>query len=66
MVYSEKFLTIIALRKCEDFVFVCFVGLRPKSTAMVMAGQVSSPNCSFSWVSLNKQLASTSCTYIRL
>ena len=22
-----------------DFVFVCFVALRPKSTAMVMAGQ---------------------------
>ena len=27
---------------------------------------VSSPNHTFSWASLNKQLTSTSCTYIRL
>ena len=43
------------------FVFVCFVALRPKST-----DTVSSPNHTFSWASLNKQLTSTSCTYFRL
>ena len=45
--------------------FVCFVTLRPKATAMVMAG-LSVPNHTFSWASLNKQLSSTSCTYFRL
>ena len=29
-------------------------------------GRVSSPNHTFSWASLNKQLTSTSCTYFRL
>ena len=29
-------------------------------------GTVSSPNHTFSWASLNKQLTSTSCTYFRL
>ena len=40
---------------------VCFVALRPKSTATV-----SLPNHTFSWAGLNKQLTSTSCTYFRL
>ena len=42
---------------CIFILFVClfvFVALRPKSTAMV-----SSPNHTFSWASLNKQLTST-------
>ena len=57
--------------KLEIFSFIwdsfCigFVALRPKSTSMVIAG-VSSPNHTFSWASLNKQLTSTSCTYFRL
>ena len=38
------------------FTFFCFVALRPKSTAMVMVGTVSSPNHTFSWASLNKQI----------
>ena len=42
---------------------VSFIALSPKSTAMVM---VSSPNHTFSWASLNKQLTSASCTYFRL
>ena len=52
--------------------FVCFVALRPTSTAMVMrtvqysTGTVSSPNHTFSWASLNKQVTSTSCTYFRM
>ena len=29
-------------------------------------GKVSSPNHTFSWASLNKQLTSSSCTYFRL
>ena len=49
-------------------VFVCFVALRPKSTAMVMAGRSVHliPNHTFSWASLNKKLTSTSNTYFRL
>ena len=46
--------------------FVCFVALRPKSTAMVMAGQSFHLTTLFSWASLKKQLTSTSCTYFRL
>ena len=38
------------------FVFVCIVALCPKSTAMVMVGRSVSPNHTFSWASLNKQL----------
>ena len=34
--------------------FVCFVALRPKSTAMVMAGR-SVHNNTFSWASLIEQ-----------
>ena len=41
--------------------FVCFVALRPKSTAMVTrhGRTVSSPYHTFSWASLNKRLTST-------
>ena len=46
--------------------FVCFVALRPKSTAMVMAGRSVHLTTLFSWASLNKQLTSTSCTYFLL
>ena len=46
------------------FLFVCFVALRPKSTAMVMAGQSVHLTTLFSWAGLNKQLTSTSCTYL--
>ena len=46
--------------------FVCFVALRPKSTAMVIAGQSVHLTTLFSWASLNKHLTSTSCTYFRL
>ena len=45
---------------------VCFVALRPKSTAMVMAGRSVHLTTLFFWASLNKQLTSTSCTYFRL
>ena len=55
------------MRSCYVLVlFVCFVALRPKSTAMVMAGQSVHLATLFSWASLNKQLTSTSCTYFRL
>ena len=45
--------------------FVCFVALRSKSTAMVMAGRSVHLTTLFSWASLNKQLTSTSCSYFR-
>ena len=55
------------LKPQTELVVVVSVALHPKSTAMVMAGwMISSPNQVFSWASLNKQLTSTSCTYIRL
>ena len=38
--------------------FVCFVALRPKSTAMVMAGRSVRLTTLFSWVGLNKRLTS--------
>ena len=44
----------------------CFVALRPKSTAMIMAGRSVNLTTLFSWASLNKQLTSTSCTYFCL
>ena len=38
--------------------FVCFVALHPKSTAMVIAGRSVHLTTLFSWASLNKQLTS--------
>ena len=40
------------------YLFVCFVALRPKSTAMVIAGRSVHLTTLFSWASLNKQLTS--------
>ena len=40
------------------FFFFCFVALRPKSTAMVIAGRSVHLTTPFSWASLNKQLTS--------
>ena len=48
---------------CLQDEFVCFVAIHPKSTAMVMAGLSVHLTSLFSWVSLNKQLTSTQCTY---
>ena len=53
-----------------DTVFLGFVCLFCCFTSQVNSyghgGTVSSPNHTFSWASLNKQLTSTSCTYFRL
>ena len=46
--------------------FVCFVALRPKSTAKVMGGRSVHITTLFSLACLNKQLTTTSCTYFRL
>ena len=43
--------------------FCCFT---PQVNSYGHGGTVSSPNHTFSWASLNKQLTSTSCTYFRL
>ena len=45
------------------FCFCCFT---PQVNSYGHGRTVSSPNHTFSWVSLNKQLTSTSCTYFRL
>ena len=52
---------LIMQRVC---LFVCFVALRSKSTAMVMVGR--SVHLIFSWASLNKRLTSDSCSYFHL
>ena len=44
--------------------FVCC--FTPQVNSYGHCGTVSSPNHTFSWASLNKQLTSTSCTYFRL
>ena len=53
--YTENFNPRI---KLVLFLFVCFVALRPKSTAMVIAGRSVHLTTLFSWASLNKQLTS--------
>ena len=55
--------SVICLFVC---LFVCFVALRPKSTAMVMAGLSVYLTTLLSWAGLNKQLTSTLCTHFRL
>ena len=42
----------------ELILFVCIVALRPKSTAMVIAGRSVHLTTLISWASLNKQLTS--------
>ena len=47
--------------------FVClFACFTSQVNSYGHGGTVSSPNHTFSWASLNKQLTSTSCTYFRL
>ena len=50
----------------ELMLYVYFVALRPKSTAMVMGGRSANLTTLFSCASLNKWLTSTLCTYFRL
>ena len=50
--------TSIYVNSSPDNFFVYFVALRPKSTAMVIAGQSVHLTTLFSWASLNKQLTS--------
>ena len=46
--------------------FVCFCCFTSQVNSYGHGGTVSSPNHTFSWASLNKQLTSTLCTYFRL
>ena len=39
VVVSMQVLFLISNYKCRNCLFVCFVALRPKSTAMVIAGR---------------------------
>ena len=51
----------------QPFDFVClFCCFKSQVNSYGNGGMVSSPNHTFSWASLNKQLTSTSCTYFRL
>ena len=47
-------------------VFCLFYCFTSQVNSYGHCGTVSSPNHTFSWASLNKQLTSTSCTYFRL
>ena len=62
-VISRSQYTVYCFEVC---LFVCFVALRPKSTAMVIAGRSVHLTTLFSWASLNKQVTSTSCKYFGL
>ena len=42
--------------RCDVCLFVCIGALRPKSTAMVIAGRSVHLTTLISWASLNKQL----------
>ena len=52
--YSEM---VTKIESATDFCF-CIVALRPKSTAMVIAGRSVHLTTLISWASLNKQLTS--------
>ena len=57
--FREKHGTFPRMDIPSMFLFVClFVALRPKSTAMVIAGRSVHLTTLFSWASLNKQLTS--------
>ena len=58
VVNSEKNKQIFEVLCLFVCLFVCFVALRPKSTAMVIAGRSVHLTTLFSWASLNKQLTS--------
>ena len=54
-------------KRCIVDLFVClFCCFTSQVNSYGHCGTVSSPNHTFSWASLNKQLTSTSCTYFRL
>ena len=57
---------IKSINATGDILFVCFVALRPKSTAMVIEGRSVHLTTLFSAAGLNKRLTSNSCTYFRL
>ena len=50
-------------RQCKIILFCCFAS---KFNSYGNGGTVSSPNHTFPWASLNKQLTSTLCTYLPL
>ena len=58
--------TVQSLYNTMFRVHVCFIALRPKSTAMVMVGRSVHLTTLFSWASLNKRLTSNLCTYFHL
>ena len=71
-VISMCILAILTLITWLSLLLLCsgwlvgFVALRPKSTAMVIAGRSVHLTTLFSWAGLNKRLTSNLCTYFRL
>ena len=65
----HRFVTLdntLGLRDGRSFVCLFVSFLYVPSQQLWSWGTVSTPNHTFSWASLNKQLTSTSCTYFRL
>ena len=58
LVYIIKINMCYEEEVCLFCLFVCLFALRPKSTAMVIAGRSVHLTTLFSWASLNKQLTS--------
>ena len=57
---------ICCIRKRENDSLFVFLALRPKSTAMVIAGRSVHLTTLFSWAGLNKRLTSNLCIYFHL
>ena len=49
-----RYISLIIITQ-TDVLFVCFVALRPKSTALVIAGRSVHLTTLFSWAGLNKR-----------
>ena len=63
VVHKHRFKVYLVGVKGIYCLFCCFTS---QINSYGHCGTVSSPNHTFSWASLNKQLTSTSCTYFRL
>ena len=60
---SLLYCLVCSLQPCFVCLFCCFTS---QVNSYGHGGTVSSPNHTFSWAGLNKQLTSNSCTYFRL
>ena len=64
--FQQQSLNYMYMMKHQIMFFCLFCCFTSQVTSYGHCGTVSSPNHTFSWASLNKQLTSTLCTYFRL